>query len=71
MTPLPVHLDYPAVQVKCAVCPTFNEHVTQCEESKCCFAYQRRGHEQRVKDEARMAQDREVGNGPARAIGGP
>jgi len=59
MTPvLPPHLDHPAVAVKCAACPTFKEHVSQCEEIKCCFAYQRRGHEQRVKDDAKTTEDR-------------
>jgi hypothetical protein len=54
---IPPHLDHPAVQVKCAACPTFVEPVAQCEEVKCCWAYQRRGHEQRVKDDARLVEE--------------
>jgi hypothetical protein len=46
------HLDHPAVQVKCSACEMMRQHVDQCEKYKCCFAYQRRGHEQRLKDEA-------------------
>lgn len=53
MSTLPPHLDHPAVATMCSTCPTFKEHVAQCEEIKCCLAYQRRGHDQRVKDDAR------------------
>jgi len=59
MTPvLPPHLDHPAVAVKCSACPTFKERVSKCEEDRCCFAYQRRGHEGRLQDDARIAEDR-------------
>jgi hypothetical protein len=58
MPTLPPNLDHPAVAVKCSACPTFKEHVAQCEEIKCCFAYQRRGHEQRVKDDAKITEER-------------
>lgn len=58
MTALPPHLDHPAVQVKCAACPTFKDRVERCEDDRCCFAYQRRGHEQRVKDDARLVEEK-------------
>lgn len=58
MPTLPPHLDHPAVAVKCSVCEMLRQHVDQCEKYKCCFAYQRRGHEQRVKDDAKIAEDR-------------
>ncbi|MFA5806777.1 MAG: hypothetical protein WC978_00240 [bacterium] len=60
MSTLPEHLDYPAIRVKCATCPTFKEHVTQCEEIKCCWAYQRRGYEGRVRDDARNKAAKDV-----------
>jgi len=46
------HLDHPAVRTMCSTCEMLRHDVTQCEKYKCCFAYQRRGHEQRVMDDA-------------------
>jgi hypothetical protein len=58
--PLPEHLDHPAVRVFCATCPAFGrERVEECEEGHCCWAWARRGHEQRVKDDARNRAEKE------------
>jgi hypothetical protein len=58
LTTLPEHLDHPAFQVKCLTCEMLRQDVDQCAKYKCCWAYARRGHEQRLKDDARLAEDR-------------
>jgi hypothetical protein len=50
--------DYPAVAVKCAACPTFQEPIGKCAEIKCCWAWARAGHEQRIADDARIAAEK-------------
>lgn len=50
--------DYPSVQVRCATCPTFQESITACKEIKCCLAWARAGHEQRLADDARIAAEK-------------
>jgi hypothetical protein len=61
MTPLPPHLDHPAFQVKCSTCEMLRQDVGQCEKYKCCWAWARRGHEQRVEDDAAREKDRRNG----------
>jgi len=52
--------DYPAVQVKCAACPTFQEPIKACAEIRCCWKYARVGHEQRLADDARISAEKAV-----------
>lgn len=58
MTDLPPYLDHPAVRAKCSTCEMARQRVDQCEMYKCCWAWARRGHEQRAKYDARNAADR-------------
>lgn len=50
--------DFPAVSTMCSKCPTFKETSGVCMKIKCCLAYQRRGHEQRVADDARISAEK-------------
>lgn len=50
--------DYPAVSTVCSKCPTFKETIKACKEIKCCLAWARAGHEQRVADDARLAAEK-------------
>jgi hypothetical protein len=59
MEPIPAHLDHPAFATKCSACEMLQQDVRQCEKFKCCFAYQRRGHEGRQRDDARLKDERE------------
>jgi hypothetical protein len=53
--------DYPSVAVFCKPCPTSMEPVRKCAEIKCCWMFARHGYEQRLRDDARIAEERERG----------
>jgi hypothetical protein len=58
LSTLPEHLDHPAVETLCSTCPSFKDPAEKCHEAGCGVAYQRSGHEQRVRDDAAREKDR-------------
>jgi hypothetical protein len=50
--------DYPSVAVFCKPCPTFQEPVGKCAEIKCCWMFARHGYEGRMRDDARLKEER-------------
>jgi hypothetical protein len=41
--------DYPAVAVFCTACSLRHHAITRCSEAGCCWAWQRRGAEDRMQ----------------------